>query len=399
MKINKYNSIIIKAFFSVLVYINILGAGRDKIIFLIFLYSLSIYNDFYRKKVLRNNNPEVIWDIRAISSILFSIGTACILKYMAGTYIYIYIILIELLFYDRKQIPANLLGLYGISYLLTDLGRFLKEGSMEAAWSYVGYDIVYFLAGLFICILILEQIKQKEKLALLNHQLNEKNELLKQQQQLNEELARSREREAIAQELHDSIGHTLVAVKMYVKVLEKYIAIDPEKEKEILSSLNEVLQDSILQLRNTVYRLKENSKYSNLKASLEQLIQSIVQTESQKIYLDCDKRIDKVEPGLKEDIYISIREGITNSMKYSNAKHIWIALTMTDGGLEFSVKDDGVGVDTIHKSYGILGIEERMKKWNGVCTLNSTENNGFSLKVQIKFNQEERFDDSNNNSR
>ena len=399
MKINNYNSLIIKAFFSVLVYINIFAAGKDKIIVLIFLYSLSICNDFYRKKVLRRNNPEVTWDIRAIASILFSIGIACILKYMAGTYIYIYIILIELLFYDRKQIPANLLGLYGVSYLLTDLGRFLKGGSTEAAWSYVGYDIVYFLAGLFICILILEQIKQKEKFAFLNHQLNEKNELLKQQQQLNEELARSREREAIAQELHDSIGHTLVAVKMYVKVLEKYIAINPEKEKEILSSLNEVIQDSILQLRDTVYRLKENSKYSNLKASLEQLIQSIVQTESQKIYLDCDERIDEVELGLKEDIYKSIREGITNSMKYSNAKHIWIGLTMTDGGLEFSVKDDGVGVDTIHKSYGILGIEERMKKWNGVCTVNSMENNGFSMKVLIKFKQEGRFDDSNNNSR
>ena len=129
------------------------------------------------------------------------------------------------------------------------------------------------------------------------------------------------------------------------------------------------------------------------------MIQSIVQTESQEIHLDCDERIDKVDLGLKEDIYKSIREGITNSMKYSDAKHIWIALTMTDGGLEFSVKDDGVGADTIHKSYGILGIEERMKKWNGVCTLNSMENNGFSLKVEIKFSQEERFGDSNNNSR
>jgi len=399
MKFSKYNSIIIKIFFSVLVYINIFAAGKDKIIFLILLYSISLCNDFYRKKVLRNNNPDVTWDIRAIASILFSIAMACILKYFAGTYIYIYIILIELLFYDKKQIPANLLGFYGVSYLLTDLGRFLKGGSIETAWSYVGYDIVYFLAGLFICILILEQIKQKEKLTLLNHQLNEKNELLKQHQQLNEELARSREREAIAQELHDSIGHTLVAVKMYVKVLEKYIAIDTEKEKEILSTLNEVIQDSILQLRTTVYRLKENSQYSNLKNSLEQLIQSIVQTGSQEIYLDCDERIEKVELGLKEDIYKSIREGITNSMKYSEAKHIWIALTMSDWGLEFSVKDDGVGVDTIHKSYGILGIEERMKKWNGVCRLNSARNKGFSLQVQIKFNQEERFNDSNNNSR
>lgn len=131
MKFNKYNSLIIKAFFSVLVYVNIIAEGKDKIIFLILLYSLSICNDFYRKKVLRNNNSGVTWEIRAVVSILFSIGTACILKYIAGTYIYIYIILIELLFYNRKQIPANLLGLYGVCYLLTDLGRFLKEGSIE----------------------------------------------------------------------------------------------------------------------------------------------------------------------------------------------------------------------------------------------------------------------------
>lgn len=69
MKFNKYNSLIIKVFFSVLVYINIIAEGKDKIIFLILLYSLSICNDFYRKKVLRNNNSGVIWEIRAVDII------------------------------------------------------------------------------------------------------------------------------------------------------------------------------------------------------------------------------------------------------------------------------------------------------------------------------------------
>lgn len=69
MKFNKYNSLIIKVFFSVLVYINIIAEGKDKIIFLILLYSLSICNDFYRKKVFRNNNSGVTWEIRAVDII------------------------------------------------------------------------------------------------------------------------------------------------------------------------------------------------------------------------------------------------------------------------------------------------------------------------------------------
>lgn len=319
---------------------------------------------------------------------LFTIGTAVILKYMISSYIYIYITLIELLFYDKKQLPVRFLGFYGICYLIPDTIYFIKGGNnTTVAWSNLGYNILYFLGGVLICILVLEQIKQKEKLALLNQQLNEKNELLRQQQQMNEELARSKEREMIAQELHDSIGHTLVAVKMYVKVLERYVAVDTDKEKEILSLLNEVIQNSIEQLRETVYRLKENNQYSNLKESLERLIQSSRNTQGQEIYFVFDDELEEIELSLKEDIYKSIRECITNAMKYAEAEHIWVAVSVTDTGMEFSVADDGVGVDVIRKSYGILGIEDRMKKWNGICRLNSTKNKGFSLRVQINYKQ------------
>lgn len=391
MKFSIKKSAMFQLFLLLLVYINIFMDGRENRIILVLLFSLSICNDFYRKEYLKKKD-ERSWNIRSAVSIMFSILTAGILKYTVGSYMYIYIILVELLFYDKKQIPVYLLGFYGICYLFPAVGYF-ENGTSTEAWSKLGFDMLFFLAGVFICVMILEQMKHKENLEVLNQQLNEKNELLKQQQQLNEELTRSRERERIAQELHDSIGHTLVAVKMYAKVLEKYIAIDPVKEKEILDTLNEVIQDSILQLRKTVYRLKETNQYTYLKESLEQLIQSVSHTESQKIHLEFDDEIENSALELKEDIYQSIRECITNSMKYSAAENIWITITMTDGGLEFSVRDDGVGAGVIRKSYGILGIEERMKKWNGVCMIKSTANNGFTLQVQINFRQEAGVDD------
>lgn len=388
MEFSKRSLNIIKIFFLLLIYINIIVAGKENILLLIMLFSLSLGNDLFRKKVLKASSPEKRWSGSSIASMLFTIGTAVILEYMIGSYIYIYITLIDLLFFDKKQLPVPFLGFYAICYLIPDTIYFIKGGNTAVAWSNLGYSMLYFLGGVLICILVLEQIKQKEKLALLNQQLNEKNEMLRQQQQVNEELARSKEREMIAQELHDSIGHTLVAVKMYVKVLERYVAVDTDKEKEILSLLNEVIQNSIVQLRKTVYRLKENNQYSNLKESIERLIQSSRNTQGQEIYLVYDDELEEIELGLKEDIYKSIRECITNAMKYAEAEHIWIALSVTDTGIEFSVADDGVGVDVIRKSYGILGIEDRMKKWNGICRFNSTKNKGFSLQVQINYKQQ-----------
>lgn len=331
---------------------------------------------------------QVSMNRKAAVSLMISIGVAAILKYTVGVYLYLYICLINLLFYDKKKLPEALLLYYGACFLAPDAGVFFGGSDIEKAWTAFGLDMLYFLLGFFICILILEQVKQKENYEQISMELKKKNELLKQQQQLNEELALSRERELIAQELHDSIGHTLVAVKMYVKVLEKYVAADPDKEREILSTLNEVVQDGILQLRKTVYQLKEDRPYENLGEALEQLTQSVKHTQSVQISLSYDENLEAADPEIKADIYKSVREGITNSLKYAGAAHIWVALQKKGEEVFFSVKDDGAGAGDIRKSYGLLGIEERIKKWDGVCSAESGENKGFLLQVRLKLQEQ-----------
>lgn len=383
MEVNKKLYSLIKYFFLLIIYVSIFFKGQGFMLFLIVLLSLGVFNDEYRKRKIKNIRPDTSKKNMFTLSMTASILIAGIIKYFIGSDIYLYICLINLLFYDKDRIPVFLLGFQVVCFLVPDAASLMKVKSVSFDWTAFGYDVLYYVAGLFIIILILEQVRQKEKFEALSRELQIKNDLLKQQQGLKEELALSKEREIVAQELHDSIGHTLVAVKMHVKVLEKYVGSDTEKEKQILSTLNEVIQESIQQLRDTVYRLKNNSKNWNLKDELEQLINNIKQTESIKVHFSFDDEAEALEISLKEVIYKSIRECITNTMKYAQAENMWISVKASGDELKFYVKDDGIGAAKIQKSYGIQGIEERIQKLNGSCTFKSDDGKGFLFEARI----------------
>lgn len=388
MKVNEKLYNFIKYFFLISIYFSIFFNGQGYMIFLFVLISLALINDEYRKRVIKNMKVDMAEKSMFTLSMVLSIVAAGIIKYFIGTDVYLYICLVNLMFYDKECLPTFLLGFQGFCFLVPDAVTYLSSKNASFDWTAFGYDIIYYFAGLFIIILIIEQVKQKEKFEALSSELQLKNELLKEQQDLKEELALSRERETVAQELHDSIGHTLVAVKMHVKVLEKYVGLDTEKEKQILITLNEVLQDSILQLRETVYRLKNSTQNWSLKEAIEKLIENIIQSESMEIHFDFDIKAEELKMTFKEVIYKCIRECITNSMKYAKANNLWISVKVFGNEVKFCTKDDGIGTSVIKKSFGIQGIEERLQSLNGSYTFSSDTGKGFSFEARINLEKQ-----------
>jgi signal transduction histidine kinase len=388
VKINERLYNFIKYFFIFTIYLGIIFKGQGYTIFLFVLLSFAVLNDEYRKRVIKNIRSDILAKRMFTLSVSASILVAGIIKYFIGTDVYLYICLINLMFYDKESLPTMLLGFQCFCFLVPDAVNYLISKNESFDWTAFGYDLIYYFAGLFIIILIIEQVKQKEKFEALSSELQLKNELLKEQQGLKEQLALSRERETVAQELHDSIGHTLVAVKMHVKVLEKYVGIDTEKEKQILKILNEILQDSIAQLRETVYRLKNSSQNWSLKEAIEKLIDNLVKSESMEIHFDFDTKVEEIKMSFKEVIYKSIRECITNSIKYAKANNLWISVKVFEREVNFCVKDDGIGTSGIKKSFGIQGIEERLQSINGSCTFKSDIGQGFSFEARINIEKE-----------
>ncbi len=74
-------------------------------------------------------------------------------------------------------------------------------------------------------------------------------------------------------------------------------------------------------------------------------------------------------------------EALQNTTKYARATHATITLTETDGQLEFTVTDDGVGFDpaTTPPGSGLQNMTDRLDAHGGSLTIDSALGQGTTV--------------------
>jgi len=102
-----------------------------------------------------------------------------------------------------------------------------------------------------------------------------------------------------------------------------------------------------------------------------------------KIHLSEDFEIDDY----KKKIYIIriVQELINNSLKHAQASTIIIKFKKENSKLQLEFADDGIGVDLekIRKGNGWHNIHERAEFLSGKLKIDSSEGNGFYLKLVV----------------
>ena len=76
----------------------------------------------------------------------------------------------------------------------------------------------------------------------------------------------------------------------------------------------------------------------------------------------------------------------TNITKYAQARNIWINLATTDGKVEISVRDDGVGFDPAARrgsAHGLVGMRFRVEAEGGALTVQSTPGQGTLIRARL----------------
>ena len=77
---------------------------------------------------------------------------------------------------------------------------------------------------------------------------------------------------------------------------------------------------------------------------------------------------------IKMHSYRILQESISNAIKHSNAKNIYVNILKNTDTLLIEIKDDGTGFDTMLESasLGIKNIKYRAAEMNGKCEINSS---------------------------
>ena len=222
---------------------------------------------------------------------------------------------------------------------------------------------------------------QRDQLEVTVHKRTEELTALARYLQKNREEERSR----LARNLHDDLGALLTSAKLDAARIKSRISPDAHETIELLSHLVGNLNASIALGRKIIEDLRPSALNNlGLVATLDIFAREfeessglIVHGSFAEVNLPADSQLM---------VYRLMQEACTNIMKYAKAKNVWLTLSMVDGTIAASVRDDGVGFDTrrqIVSSYGLLGMRYRVEAVQGSLKITSSPGNGTLIQALL----------------
>lgn len=227
--------------------------------------------------------------------------------------------------------------------------------------SVLGWQIFAFCAGSMAAI----EARGRRELARVHAELQATQVLLADSSRLAERLQ-------IARELHDTLGHHLTVLNVNLELAKQLAegrAAEPVREAQAVTRL--LLSD----VRAVVSSLREERDL-DLQTALETLAAG---TPEPRVHLAIPAALRIEDPARAHALFRCAQEAITNAVRHSRARNLWIELAEEDGGIALRVRDDGRGVPAVAPGHGLSGMRERLEEVGGRLDLDSSPGRGFTV--------------------
>lgn len=188
--------------------------------------------------------------------------------------------------------------------------------------------------------------------------------------------SRTEERLRIARDLHDVLGHHLTALTLNLEVAAHLTDGEAREQIEKSKSIAKVLLNDV---RSVVSRLRHHEAV-DLAAALRALKDVI---ERPAITLDVTNERPVTDPAVAQVALRAIQEIVTNAVRHSGARNLWLKLATEDHALAIAAHDDGAGTDQVRFGNGLRGMRERVEQLHGTMAVSSMRGRGFSVNVRI----------------
>jgi signal transduction histidine kinase/ligand-binding sensor domain-containing protein len=241
--------------------------------------------------------------------------------------------------------------------------------------TYWFYALVSTLAVLFLGLVYFTRLRQVRSIA-------DARELYARQLLESQEHERSR----LAMELHDSLGQSLVVIRN-----RALLGISRRSDGEAMfGQLQEISDASAAALQETREIAHTLHPYQiealGLPTALLSLIDKLDGSSAIKFEVNIDVKMPDVAHNVGIAVYRIAQEWLTNVLKHASAEYVSISMRSEGDVLTLQIRDDGVGFDTntVTKSLGLNGIEERARMIGAMLEISSSPGSGASLKLSVQ---------------
>ncbi len=176
-------------------------------------------------------------------------------------------------------------------------------------------------------------------------------------------IAAENERRHVARELHDSLGQSLVALKLAVQTAKAaYDAGDEEGVRRTLGQAGQTSAHMIAEVRSICYGLYPPALESlGLAAAVKQLARTVQPPPEVDVSCDVEAEDVRLAPEAEIAVFRVVQEALRNALAHSRAGRVTLSLSAPANRLVVSVVDDGTGfdVDARRDGLGLTTMRER----------------------------------------
>jgi signal transduction histidine kinase len=199
---------------------------------------------------------------------------------------------------------------------------------------------------------------------------------------------REEERTRIAREIHDHFGQSLSVLKMDLAWLKKRLAERQTDLHEKLTSMAAVIDATLRMVHEVCAELRPVILDDfGLAAAIEWQAEEF----RNRTGIDCDVTVETEETDLHKDqataMFRIFQETLTNIVRHARATRVRVRLAEEAGRIVLAVEDNGRGITPAEiensKSFGLIGIRERLYPWNGDVRFIGAPGKGTRVVVNI----------------
>ena len=193
------------------------------------------------------------------------------------------------------------------------------------------------------------------------------------------------DRDRIARDLHDHVIQRLFAAGLSLQSLAA--TVDDAAVDQRLTRTVEELDDTIGQIRSTIFALQEDSSRS-LRGTALAVVDQLTPLLQSLPDLQLVGPLNTIsDDEIVADVEAVLRESLTNVAKHAQASHIRVRIQADKQRLDVTVIDDGRGLGGSTRRSGLANLSRRADRHGGYLDISNTPEGGLRLQWSIPIHQ------------
>lgn len=189
----------------------------------------------------------------------------------------------------------------------------------------------------------------------------------------------TRIRERFAADLHDDLGASLHTIGLLGDIALASIQ-SPERLKTALTRSRELTKRTGAVIRHCT-DLQSQGRLEDLERDIARIAERMLVNIDYELSVQGKDALNKLKPRLKMDLFLFVKESLTNIIKHSSADKVSIMITAIHNKIEIKIQDNGRGLPADETPSVPPSLKRRARVMHASVSI--TQSDGFATVIHL----------------